>query len=77
MTLKPLNRLSRDEVRDLVRVHAEMFAFLRYTRTNPGHDEERAHAFVERHWRQFRDMALDYLAVRLALAEKEAAAPWN
>lgn len=77
MTLKPLAQLSRDEVRDLVRVHAKLFAFRRYSRTNPRHDEERAHAFAERHWCQFRDMALDYLAVSMAIAEQEAAAAWN
>jgi hypothetical protein len=73
----PFASMTSDEIRDMVRIHAMMFAFLRFSRTNPGHDEERAHAFAERHWRQFRDMALDYLALSFAIAERDAAAPWN
>lgn len=77
MTHTPLAQLSRDEVQDLVRVHAMMFAYLRYLRANPDHEEERADTFAERNWHQFRDMALDYLALSFALAERDAAAPWN
>lgn len=51
MELKPIASLSRDEVRDLVRVHAKLFAFRRYVRTHPGSHEEAAHAYAERHWR--------------------------
>ena len=77
MHLQPIAGLNRTEIPDLVRIHAKMFAFLRYSRSNPGHAEDLAHVFAERHWRQFRDMALDYLAMSLAIAEQEAAAPWN
>lgn len=73
----PIDAMSRDEVRDLVRIHAKLFAFLRYSRANPGHDEERAHDHAARHWRQFRGMAMDYIAVKLALAERDAVAAWN
>lgn len=74
MLLKPIASLCRDEVEDLVRVHAKMFAFLRYSRMHLGCDEEDAHAFAGRHWHQFRAVALDYLAVKLAIAEHATAA---
>ena len=72
--MKPLASLRLDEIRDLVRVHAKMFAFERYSRLHPLEDEEQAHAFAARHWHQFRDISLDYLSVAMALDEKEAAA---
>lgn len=74
MKLKPLASLTRNEGRDLIRIHAKLFAFLSYSKLHPDQLEEHAHAYAERHWQQFRGVALDYLAVSLAIAEQEAAA---
>lgn len=72
MHLKPIASLGRDEAQELIRVHAKLFAFLQYSRLHPDRDEEEAHAFAARHWGQFREVALDYLAVAIAVREKEA-----
>lgn len=62
--MKPLSH-------DDVRIHAKLFAFRHRLRQNPA-DEEAAHEFAAQHWRRFKDVALDYLAVKLAIAEAEA-----
>lgn len=56
---------------DEVRIAAKLFAFRHHLRQDPG-GEEAAHQFAARHWRRFEDMALDYLAVKLAIAEAAA-----
>lgn len=63
MNLKPLASMTKAEVRDAIRLHSKLFAYRHG-------DEEAAHAYAERHWRQHKETALDYLATALAMAEQ-------
>jgi hypothetical protein len=64
------------EVKHQVRIAAKMFAFLRYQKRNPEARSDLAHAFAERAWPGFVDMALDFMAIREALRQQDAA-PFN
>ena len=38
----PIDTMTAAEVRDLIRIHAKMFAYLRHLRNDPRHDEKQA-----------------------------------
>lgn len=77
MPLPSFRTMSRDELRDYFEAVCRMFARKRFRRHNPGAAEADAQAFADRHWRTFREMALDFIAIAEADAEARAAAPWN
>ena len=57
--------------RDLVQTTARTFARETRLRSSPD-DQAGADHFAARSWQQFIDAALDFLAIRAALAEQEA-----
>ena len=59
-----------------VLIVAKAFAAEQYRRDHPGAGDDAAATFVERAWAGFVEMAIDFLAVRAALAEQDIA-QWN
>jgi len=68
--------MTTKEVKRQVPIIAKVFAAEQYRRDHPDDGGDAAAAFAERAWTGFVEMALDFLAVRAAIAEQEAA-PWN
>ena len=75
MPLPSFRTMSRDELRDHLEAVCRMFAMRHSQRS--GADLAEQHRYADRHWRTFREMALDFIAIAEAMAEQEAAAPWN
>jgi hypothetical protein len=68
--------MTTSEVKRQVPIVARAFAAERYRKDHPRAGDDAAVIFAQRSWAGFVDMALDFLALRIALAEQEAA-PWN
>jgi hypothetical protein len=64
------------QVKEYVPIYARGFCAERYRLEHPGCSEEEAWRHAERHWRDFVDMAIDFMALDHALTEQEAA-PFN
>ncbi len=77
MPLPSFRTMTRTEFRDYFEAVCRMFAGKRFLRHNPGAAEADVLAYADRHWRTFREMSLDFIAVVEADAEARAAAPWN
>lgn len=75
MPLPSFRTMSRDELRDYFEAVCRMFAMRHSQRTGAALAEQ--HRYADRHWRTFREMALDFIAIAEADAEARAAAPWN
>ena len=68
--------MRKAEVGRQVMMAAATFAYETFLRDQPGATEEDAIGYAELHWREHVEMALDFLALKAGLDEKEAA-PWN
>jgi len=65
------SEMTPDQLRREVTGAAAYFALLWYRRECPGATEEQSERWACRHWRKFVDRALDFLALRAAVEEKE------
>lgn len=75
MPLPSFRTMSRDELRDHLETVCRMFAMRHSQRAGAALDEQ--HRYADRHWRECREMAIDFIAVSEADREARAAAPWN
>jgi hypothetical protein len=75
MPLPSFRTMTRDERRDHLEVVCRMLAMLRSRRAGAALDEQ--HRFADRHWRSFRRMAIDFIAVAEVERETTATAAWN
>jgi hypothetical protein len=59
--------------KDQVRVTAKAMALATFQCEHPEASSDQAHAFADRSWPGFVDRAIEFLAVRAALCEQDAA----
>ena len=71
--MKSVRKLPGSEFRAVVCHVAKLFCWRRFTLDHPGATVPEQNAHVERCWQAWIDTALDFLATREALAEKDAA----
>ena len=70
------HRIPKPAFRSFVQLVSRTLAYRSYRRRFPDQPAERAEDFARRNWPKYTDMALDFLALREAAQEAEAA-PWN
>lgn len=70
LTLARFKRLPIADREELIRKNATMLAYESYLRAHSGCDPEQAVLEANRTWRDFREMALDLLAVSMAQTEQ-------
>lgn len=66
----------RTEIKQVIETYARGFAADSYTQLHPGCTEAEAWHHSERHWRDFIDDAISFMAMTQVIEESEAA-PWN
>jgi hypothetical protein len=75
--MKTIKLMTNEEFVQHVRLSAKMFAVRSFERANPGCTEDESWQYAERNWKQFKETALDWIAVCEADREAREAAPWN
>jgi hypothetical protein len=75
--MNSIKTMSDDELRQHFRVVAKMFAVRNYEEQNPGCTKEESWAYAERHWRMFKEQAVDFVTLNELHLEVSEAASWN
>jgi len=70
-------QMPKEQRNALIRDGAHWFAEQRYKLDHPGCTEEDAKRFSSRHWREFVQQVIEWMALCDGVDEAEAAAPWN
>ncbi len=76
MPLPSLRTLTDAEFVQHVRVACKMFAVKSFEKDHPNCGKEAAWQYAQQHWKNFQEVALDWLSMCEAMAEADAA-PWN
>ncbi len=72
--MKPINEMSREEIRLAIRATAWGLARLAYRRGHPTSSPSEADAWADQNWQEFEEKAVDFLALVEARREKEVEA---
>ncbi len=77
MPLPRVQSLTDSELRAHLQTVCYTLAGEHFRKHNPDADPDQADTFAQRHWREFRETALDFLALAEADREAREAAPYN